>query len=471
MTRGRSLQSSWPAPSHATRRRLAPRGAAASRTPFTARQRAAAAPPLGAPRRRRLHAGARASRPRPWASARHVNHGLRQPHQGLHGPAAGRPGTEVRGWPAAAGPQVPPGLPFTAELHDSSPLQLPQSELPSCLLPCMAGGLASAGASPAKDALQPDSPPALLTQLCSPAGSPSQLLQFGRLRIDSAPSSPQLSPRPPSQRASPEAKQRGVSSPAGTPPASQLVTSLWRWQQQQQQQQVAASPVPLLAPEDSGDEDWCIPASPGICSQQGAQPFPALIPVSPGLHSPLPQQHPVQAAGVQAAAAPPAGVPASPFRSSQERREEIAILSEMAEAGAAEWSSQEAEMPPPPAQQRQQHQHPRPPAAGSMVAAVVSQPGGGQPGGSQQGGVHLACSLTSQEASEVADPWSQPEDEAEEQRRRQQQAEEERQHWALETAAQAEQQQEQAQVRACGAGSATMVIFHWQVWRDSGARV
>lgn len=375
-----------------------------------------------------------------------MHHGLRQPQQILQGPAAGRPGTEVRGWPAAAGPQVPPGLPFTAELNDSSPLQLPQSELPSCLLPCVADGLASADASPAKDALQPDSPPALLTQLCSPAGSPSQLLQFGRLRIDSATSSPQLSPRPPSQRASPEAKQCGVSSPAGTPPASQLVTSLWRWQQQQQQQQqVAASPVPLLAPEDSDDKDWCIPASPGICSQQGAQPVPALIPLSPGLHAPQSQQHSVRAAGGEAAAAPPAGVPASPFHSSQERREEIAILSEMAEAGAAEWSSQEAEVPPPPAQQLQQQQHPRPSGACSLVAAVVSQPGG-----SQQGGVHLACSLTSQEASEVADPWSQPEDEAEEQRRQQQQAEEERQHWALEAAAQAEQQQEQAQVQAVG---------------------
>ena len=316
-----------------------------------------------------------------------------------------------------------------------------------------AGAGASAGTSPAKE--QPQRSPRVgpLTQTRSPAGSPSQQLpEFGRLRLDSAPSSPQASPRPqPLGAAATATQQRGSQPdrPACTPQGSQgsqLVTSLWRWQQRQQQQ-ASDSPEPLQAPA-SGEEDWVIPASPDICcNQEGAAAAPALIPVSPSCawqrqqHSQSQQGQPVEpeaaaaaaplvrapaapaasAAGFVAAAAPP-----SPFRSSQERREEIAILSEMAQDGADGWSSQEGEVPLPPAQGQPQQeaqaqwQFPSPGGPGSSGAAAAAPSAGRAYSGGQQGGARYVCSLTSQEASELSDPWSQPEDEAEEQRRQQQ---------------------------------------------------
>ena len=129
-------------------------------------------------------------------------------------------------------------------------------------------------------------------------------------------------------------------------------------------------------------------------------------------------------------------------------------MSEMAQDGADGWSSQEGEVPLPPAQGQPQQeaqaqwQFPSPGGPGSSGAAAAAPSAGRAYSGGQQGGARYVCSLTSQEASELSDPWSQPEDEAEEQRRQQQREEEERQHAELEAAAMAEQQLGGMQVRA-----------------------
>lgn len=226
-------------------------------------------------------------------------------------------------------------------------------------MPC-AGGIASAGGSPAKQQLSQlqqqeqlswssaDRSPVSPSQVVSSQGDPSQL-DFGRLRLTSSPGDSSAgSPRPPHARQVRDA----APSPAELP-ASQAPPSLRRWQQQFQ--------------------DWCVPPSPdNACSSQEA-PATAAAAAPPPAATPL-------AAAPPAAATPP---PVSPFNSSQERRREIALLSELGE-GTGAWSSQEGSQA----------------AVGSQGTSDSSQAAGDSQ-------LPYVCSLNSQELTEGAQPWSQ----------------------------------------------------------------
>lgn len=221
---------------------------------------------------------------------------------------------------------------------------------------------------------------------------------LARLGIASPAASPQCSParwqtqerspwrQPLQQRQEQQQEQAWLPRPqqqqrAPTPSASQPgAVSQWRWQQHIQQQGLLAgsppqeSPVPptpgtssrdvensgsvALSPACEGSPTLWTGPSPDVCSLQQAPASPSqqAVPASPGT-----------AAG--AARAPPVL-----FNSSQERRQEIEILMQMAAQEGA-WSSQ------------------------------------GSPASLQP----YTCSLTSQQLAELPDPCSQPESAQEQQ--------------------------------------------------------
>lgn len=280
---------------------------------------------------------------------------------------------------------------------------------------------------------QPNQPPP------QHASALQQLLSFGQLCITSPNITPQSSPR---------TQQPAAASPASVDALSPAA-SLPR--HQQQRQHLDLHPSPLSSPPTGqrsrahGDENWySVPPSPadagGCISQDGPAKLPAAT--APCSHSRQRGQQPSPGRCTLPAAESPAVLPASaplpPFDSSQERRQEIALLSDMAADGAAAWSSQEEEQaaasqhqhkylplhelrsvsPAGPPSQQEQAQGP---ATGSARLLCSSQAAGSRVG-SQQGQQPSACSLTSQELSVAAEPLSQKAGDGAEGQQQQQQA-------------------------------------------------
>ncbi|KAI3435784.1 hypothetical protein D9Q98_001842 [Chlorella vulgaris] len=280
---------------------------------------------------------------------------------------------------------------------------------------------------------QPNQPPP------QHASASQQLLSFGQLCITSPNITPQSSPR---------TQQPAAASPASVDALSPAA-SLPR--HQQQRQHLDLHPSPLSSPPTGqrsrahGDENWySVPPSPadagGCISQDGPAKLPAAT--APCSHSRQRGQQPSPGRCTLPAAESPAVLPASaplpPFDSSQERRQEIALLSDMAADGAAAWSSQEEEQaaasqhqhkylplhelrsvsPAGPPSQQEQAQGP---ATGSARLLCSSQAAGSRVG-SQQGQQPSACSLTSQELSVAAEPLSQKAGDGAEGQQQQQQA-------------------------------------------------
>ena len=212
-----------------------------------------------------------------------------------------------------------------------------------------------------------------------------------------------------------------LTSPSYTPRGSPE-----RQQQQQRQQQRQQQAPNSEGSSDCGSLFQRLALGSNTCSPDRGPSVPA----SPdGCLRPSSSRKQQQQQGTAEAQRPSATPPL--FDSSQERREEIAFLSDMAAAGEGAWSSQEAEAVPAAPAPRCQRQLSLSPSLGQAHAAAAASAGadarrssgseglgvgdGQQPPPLQQQPLtqaslshSLSYRLSSQDVAELTDPWSQP---------------------------------------------------------------